>query len=365
MSEPDRRSVAATAHDIAAMRHLLALLSAETKLVRVRHLLRKYSPDQLRVPAGQSDGGQWVSPGGGSDGGSLARIAGGRGQWASLVDGDSAVQRTLLAGGGEVLSIRVRSGPGEWDEHHRVTTPDGEIRVFENSGPLQTIRDGQTGEVLSRSTFRPSGIEADATVQPAFLPGTVVVPPVIKATIEAALLLFTVLAGKGPKFGEDPGTEALRFDFDPAEKMEFPTVWVGRVDNATLDQVCPHHQEVQAVTDEATKRLTALNPNLNKRALGSVIHFDIAETFRKRNYPEIKVEFSLDKTTGKIADYGNPNSARLDIYELGPDQMVCVYDPKTSLAGLYWERALVLARAAKRHFPTSRGIIMIQVRPRP
>ncbi|WP_156648501.1 hypothetical protein [Methylobacterium sp. Leaf108] len=73
----------------------------------------------------------------------------------------------------------------------------------------------------------------------------------------------------------------------------------------------------------------------------------------------------MDKTTGNEIRYGARNSTRLDISELTPDQMVCVYDPKTGQEGLSYDRALVLARTAKRHFPTSRGIIMIQVRPQP
>ncbi len=43
-----------------SLRLLLAVLRTETKLVRLRRALnRKYSPDQPRAPAGQSDGGRW------------------------------------------------------------------------------------------------------------------------------------------------------------------------------------------------------------------------------------------------------------------------------------------------------------------
>lgn len=276
----------------------------------------------------------------------------------------------MLDGGGEVLTLRIHSGRGEWDEQHTVITPDGESRIFENSGDTQTIRDGQTGEVLSRSTFAPDRAASEATVQPAFLPAVpfvapFVIEPAIAATIEAMLLLRTFLAARSAGFGEEPGTIAMRYDFEPDPDKKFPIVWVGRVDQPTLNQFCPHNQEVQAAVDESTRRLTILNPNMNKTRLGSLIHFDVGNKFIELNYPEIRVEFSLNKTTGDIVNYGAKDSVRTDIFEWAPDQMVCVYDPKTSKKGLEFDRALVLALAAKRHFPQSRGIIMIQVRPQP
>ncbi|KQP42653.1 hypothetical protein ASF49_02110 [Methylobacterium sp. Leaf104] len=272
----------------------------------------------------------------------------------------------MLDGGGEVLSIQVRSGRGTWDERHAVVTPDGDSRVFENAGDVQTIRDGQSGEILSRSTFATDRAASDATIQPAFLPAApFVVAPAVAATLEAAGMLFTVLAGRSAGLGKEPDSIALRYDFEPDPEKKFSVVWVGKVDQQALDQFCPHNEEVQAVTDDATRRLAALHPKLDKTRLGSLIHYDIGQTFKLRDYPEIKIEYSLDKATGDKANYGARDSVRLDLYELAPDQMVCVYDPKTGNEGLHPKRALVPARTAKRHFPTSRGIIMIQVRPRP
>jgi hypothetical protein len=178
-------------------------------------------------------------------------------------------------------------------------------------------------------------------------------------------MLLTVLAARSAGLGKQTGSIALRYEFEPDDTRKYSKVWVGPVDLSILHQFCPHSEEVQAVTDEATRRLTAANPNLGKTRLGSLIHRDIEKTFKARNYSEIRTEYSLDKISGDIAPYSARNSARLDIYELAPDQMVCVYDPKTSEEGLSFDRALVLATTAKRHFPTSRGIIMIQVRPRP
>jgi hypothetical protein len=327
------------------MRLRLALLTTETKLLRVRHLMRKYDPNQPRVPAGQGGGGQWSPAGGGNDSGSQTQ------------------ERTLLDGGGEVLTLRIRSGRNEGDEQHRVITPDGDSRLFENSGDTQTIRDGQTGEILSRGTFGEAGTRPEATIRPVFLPAVpFVVAPAVAVTLEAAALLFTYLLARGPSFGKAPGTTALRYDFATDEDKKYPVIWVGPVPQTTLNQACPLNREVQAVTNEAAKRLRALNPLLDATSLGNLIHYDIAETFRKLGYPNVRIEFSLDRSNGK-ANYGAKNSVRLDLYELSPDNKVCVYDYKTGKRGLSATRALILARAAKFYYPQSDGIIIIQVRP--
>jgi Bacterial CdiA-CT RNAse A domain len=50
------------------MRCDLAALDVELKLCRLGYLLRKYSTDQPRAPAGSPEGGQWTSGGGGGGG---------------------------------------------------------------------------------------------------------------------------------------------------------------------------------------------------------------------------------------------------------------------------------------------------------
>jgi hypothetical protein len=50
------------------IKRALAALDVELKLCRIGYLLRKYSTDQPRVPAGSPEGGQWTSGGGGGGG---------------------------------------------------------------------------------------------------------------------------------------------------------------------------------------------------------------------------------------------------------------------------------------------------------
>ena len=72
--------------EVEPLRRLITLLTAETELIRLRRsLVRKYSPDQPRAPAGQTDGGRWVSDGSGGGGDQLiGRLPRGQGRWASL-----------------------------------------------------------------------------------------------------------------------------------------------------------------------------------------------------------------------------------------------------------------------------------------
>lgn len=274
-------------------------------------------------------------------------------------------RRTLLDGGGEVLTLRIRSRRDADDEQHRVITPDGDSRLFENAGDVQTIRDGQSGEVLSRGTFAGLGAPPEATVRPVFLPaGPFAVAPAVAKTLEAVALLFTYLLARGPSFGKAPGTTALRYDFEPDAGKKFPLIWVGPINQTTLNQACPLNEEVQSVTNEAAKRLRALNPKLDNARLGNLIHYDIAKTFDRLNYPNVRVELSLD-SVGKETGYGEKNSVRLDLYELSPSNKVCVYDYRTGSKGLSGSRAMRLARTAKYHYPQSDGIIVIQVRPEP
>lgn len=82
MSTSPRRPGSSAGQESRDIRLLLAVLSAETKLIRLHRLLRKYSPDQPRAPAGQSDGGRWIGPGGGVGRDRIDRPPRGGAQWA-------------------------------------------------------------------------------------------------------------------------------------------------------------------------------------------------------------------------------------------------------------------------------------------
>ena len=216
-------------HEAETLRRQLAILATETKLIRLQQSLdRKYDPAQPRAPAGQSDGGRWVSDGGVGGSRLTDRPSTGQTLRSSIDNGStsgrSTREETVTNNGARILSLRIRSGRGEWDDQHAVVTPDGESRIFENSGDVQTIRDGASGEVLSRGAFALSESQSQPTIQQVFLPAFVVAPAV-KVTLEAAALLFTYLEARRPGFGKAPGRTALRYDFDPDPDKKLTLIW--------------------------------------------------------------------------------------------------------------------------------------------
>lgn len=164
--------------DVVALRSELAGVAVEVGFIRVERMLaRKYRSDQPRAPAGQPDGGRWVSaPSGGA-------------RWMSANSGGQAetqIEEAVTECGSRVLSIRIRANArADWDAQHTVTAPDGTRTVFETSGLTQTIRVGETGEILGRSTLTADGAESGAFSQPARgLPGKL--GQRISRTLEAA-----------------------------------------------------------------------------------------------------------------------------------------------------------------------------------
>ncbi len=358
--------------DVRSVRGLLAEASLEHALIRLQreHLRRKSWENQIRAPAGQSNGGQWVA----GPGGILRQLP--PTSWSSLHDGTSRpaqepadkTERTTLDDGTKVLSIRVRAGRGEFDEQHAVVAPDGESRVFETSGDTQTIRDGVSGEVLSRTTFTPAGLVTEPIVQSAFAPA---VPPAIALGIEAiqaartfelALSLFTVLSSRKDGFGTVLGMTAR--EYIPAERSSTGLVaWVGQLTQQQLDSTCPRNGEVRALTNEVARAVKASGQYRDSRDLGNKIHIKIAKIVKDMKDPNFRQELLLS-TTGLAASATEKGTVRLDLLEhVVPSKTVCIYDYKTGEEGISTARGIRLAAITSKNFPGIHRIIVIQMRP--
>ena len=246
---------ASQAHSEAiVLRHVLAGLALEIRLICLRLQLQAHGWEtQPRAPAGQPNGGEWVqSPS--------------SGQWASLhedrpggpspQDPPPLTESTTFEDGTRVLSIRVHSGRQPFDEQHIVTAPDGESRIFETSGETQTIRYGKTGEVLTRTTFTPTGLVAEPITQPALAPALPLIAAPVIATFELGLQLLTYLSAREDGYGTVLGLTAQEYKFGDDPQMSMP-MWIGRLSQAQLDEACTRNGEVQAIVDEVTARVTA------------------------------------------------------------------------------------------------------------
>lgn len=333
--------------EVAELRGLLARLALDAELIRFeRHLTRKAWSDQPRAPAGQSDGGQWVSG-----------------------DGGQSLEDPVTTGsvgtedGSRVLSIRIHAKPRPFDEQHFVTAPDGESRIFETSGDTQTVRDGETGEVLGRSTFTAQGAEPEARVQPA-RSGVLATAAAAAAegTAAAAMALLSALSRQNDRNGTATLGLTAR-EFSASGAPDFDTTWVGRLNRQELDAACPRAGEIQAIADAAAAKVRGMFEGLTPQEFGNRVHYLIADEINSRRDPNLQAELILDQDGSPNAFYGQAGTVRLDVLEDVGNGTVCVYDHKTGVRGLGLPRATDLAEIVGRRFGQVFRIILIQVRP--
>lgn len=336
------------AQEIAALRTELAGLAVGVKLIRLDHVLsRKYRPDQPRAPAGQSDGGRWVSEG--TDGASEAQ---------------SQTEDSVLEDGSRVLSIRIRAKPHtDWDEQHTVTGPDGTRTVFETSGLTQTIRDSDSGEILARSRLTQDGAEPEAFVQLARSrprPSDDLARRFARA-LEAAGSLFSVLSGQNTK-NRKAIFVAPASEYIPGDAYDHRAMWVGAVGQTELDQLCPRNREVQAIADLVAADVRASGNYMDEQDFGNKVHVGIADIIRAMRDPNFDAEISYDPITGDKVIYGTKGSLRLDTLEHPRPSTVCVYDHKTGRGYLRSRRAVDLVSAAQKRYPDATTFIAIEIR---
>jgi hypothetical protein len=340
--------------ELTDLRGLLARLTFETRLLRYgRQLAPKDWSDQPRAPSGQPDGGRWVSGGGRTPVDDPVTIG-------SLVRDDGSV---VTEDGSRVLSIRIRAQPRPFDEQHFVTSPDGESRIFETSGLNQTVRDGETGEVLGRSAFTAQGAEPEARIQPA-RSGVLATAAaaVTERTAAAAMAILSALSRQNDRYG----TAALGLTatgFLPKGRSDFDTAWVGRLSRERLDAACPRAGEVKAIADEAADYVRSQIEGLSPQEFGNRVHLRIRDQINSQRDPKFVAEISLSRTGDQNPSYGTLDTYRLDVLEQTRLDTVCVYDHKTGVAGLSARRIDQLVSVVERNYPGTRRIIVIEVRP--
>jgi hypothetical protein len=256
---------------------------------------------------------------------------------------------TPLEDGTRVLSIRIHAGRQPFDGEHTVTAPDGESRAFETSGTTQTIRDGKTGEILSRTTFTPSGLVAQPIVHQAFAPALPLIAAPVIATFELGLQLLTHLSAREDGYGTVLGLTAQEYKFGDDLQLSMP-MWIGRLSQAQLDEACPRAGEVQATVDEVTARVTARGGYADSAQLGTIIHVEIARIINRNHGSNFVAELILadldDK--GKMILRG---SKRSDVFERPRIDTACIYDPKTGREGWTPKKPSLPSRRQSADFP--------------
>ncbi len=376
------------------LRRQLVALKAQTRLLRA-DLRRKYNPGQPRVPAGDSDGGQWTSGSGGegaipdwlgalgnilSDASAMASIpgevvadVGGTETWAFYQDSTrpdgSLAERAVVNRDGSTIHSEFAE-PGEasdWDERHTVTLPEGSKTTCETVDRTQIIRaGGPDGEIVARSTWTEKGPEPEATVQLARGPSRRDAAPLAETTVTSALTLFNWLSARnkldglravaGFKAGDyAPSLDAINLDF------------VGQLRPDEVDSACPRFAEVLRLTEAAVAAAGPPGSYASPQAYGTAVHTILAHMVNDRHDPSFRAERSYLKSQYEGASdevpYGSLNSLRIDVYEQRLDGTVCVYDLKTGKEGLSAERAAEIARTVYSRFTGVRRIIVTEIRP--
>ncbi|WP_430910546.1 hypothetical protein [Methylobacterium sp. sgz302541] len=339
-------------------------MAADLALLRLElRLERSFDADQPRVPAGQPGGGRWISNGD-VDPATTGSIGGTPADDAPSPKAPETEQ-AVAGDGSRVLTIRIRARPRPFDEQSTVVAPDGESRIVETSGATQTIRDGDTGEVLGRSTFTPEGVIAEPTVQPAFLPAVPLIGVGIGVarTLQLLGILFAVQSARNDRSGTAVlGLSANEYRTDGALDQN-PAAWVGRIDQTTLDAACPRNGEVLTMTDQVAAEVRQSGLYRSPQDFGNKVHARIAQIVKEMDNPNFRAELSL--LPERIdAFYGQRGTLRLDLLERTVPGTACIYDYKTGVRGIEPARALDLVKIVKKNFPETTRIIVIQVRPR-
>ena len=333
----------------AALRSDLAGIAVDVALLRVQQsLARKDRPDQSRAPAGQTDGGRWISDARPARMRPGPRMPFWRTEHTSF---RSAFDPT-----------RTRTGTNGTPSLRRT----GHATVFETSGLSQTIRDGDTGAILSRSTLTADGAEPDAFVQPARSSSRLpdVLAQQVARTLEAAGALFTVLAGRN-----DDGRKAVfaapASEYLPGDAYDQRAIWVGAIGQAELDELCPRNREVQALADTVAANVRASGHYMDARDFGNKVHARIAKIVNDQQDPNFIAETSYDPIMGTTDKYGAKGSIRIDMLEHSRPSTVCVYDHKTGNAELRATRAIDIIGTVQKNFRGALRYIRIQIRAKP
>ena len=335
-----------------------------------------FDRNQPRVPAGHSDGGQWTKTGAHGPASSRRETEfddADEEAWESVTsthrpDGTLAEQEVVNRDGSRIHSqFSLDPHMAGWDERHTIVLPDGQRITFENNGDTQTIY-GADGQPISASTWTNNGPEPEAVLQQAFAPAVVVGVAAVRATVQAALVLGTWLAGRN---GLD-GTAVVSFPvtvYQPDADKKVHPIWVGRLKDKELEDSCPKYAKVQNQTNNAASATSRVNYP-NAATYGTAVHWQLHDQIRdlnKKGEKKLHSEVSYLKTVAesgnKPVNYGTKGSIRVDVLENTDSGAVCVYDIKTELSGLYPGRSLEIAGAVYKYYPNAQSIIVIEMRP--
>lgn len=327
-------------------------LDLDIKLIRLR-LKAGFNPSQPRVPAGDSDGGQWTDSGGSAGRGQPDGNRTGQRTSPTKTPGRSATASLSAKPAADQARVATRVGPRHSPERphvrHTVSLTGGRRVVFQTEGATQTVLDG-AGNPISKAVWTPKGPMSLPVIQR-------INAPVARQAFDAGRQLYNHLSAGNTR----DQRACLAFtakEFRPSRSILQSLSFVGMLSRAETESVCTKLELVQSLSNEAMSEAKLAGSYSNATIFGTAVHTRLRRKILKLEDTTLKAEVSLLK---KIEEAPLDFSAvRVDVLEdrgFGP---ICVYDLKTGRRGLSSARTIEFAT---RLLGYGRPIIVIEVRP--
>lgn len=227
---------------------------------------------------------------------------------------------------------------------------NGVALTFEQHGTALTIHD-KDGRILQRSVWTESGAEVRPVVQTAS--GTVAQ---VQNVLEAGRQLYNWLAERTTT-GQRACLAFTAREYEPSRIGLPGLTFAGILPRTEVENVCQRLNDVQQLTDEAAREVTAEGRYTSPQTYGTAVHTKLKSKILRLNDPNLSAEFSLFKA---FEEDPGTRSIRIDVIEEYSEGTICIYDIKTGKSGLTAKRVTDFARRiAKR----GRPVVIIEVRP--
>ncbi|MBN9332202.1 phage minor head protein [Devosia sp.] len=305
--------------------------------------------------------------------------------WASVEtltrpDGSIAASEVIMTDGASVRSTFAGQSVSQV-----VVMPNATFLEAHRNAQGEHISLGRDGEVLARVAWLRSALTRGPLVAP---PAVLAMPkpPAVPSDaladtwlaspfaimVRGALTLYNAaVAQPGPMGIGDTGLVALAFKvWDGSRTGNSVTVTQVALTAEQVAQTCKLLPEVQALTNEAAAKMSAMRLTATPQNFGIAVHTEVHRQITMRKllspvqYGNVHPEMSI--TGGGLTSidgdvyYGQAETSRLDVYERVNATTACIYDVKTGRRGLSLTRTTdLVSRTTK--IPGVTNVIVLQV----
>jgi hypothetical protein len=151
-------------------------------------------------------------------------------------------------------------------------------------------------------------------------------------------------------------------DYRPAEPGSLILTQVGVLTREETQNACPGLEDVERLSQQATRDSEDNRPDLRQPYRGTDIHKRLKDSIESDISSPFKAEKSFLKSSTEDVKYGTRGSVRVDVFEDVRNGTICVYDLKTGAARFDPRRGLEIATNVYNTYGTSRRIIITEVR---